>query len=113
MHLLDWKEVLNIVDEYMDLIIKTWRKDIILEKESNIEPSNVNPTYFEDISDLKTLLQFTINLLGNCVQKDAYNSAEVSNYDKNNDNLMEVILIILIHVNYSTLLNYSMHMTIS
>ena len=77
MHLLDWKEVLNIVDEYIELIIKTWRKEIILEKESNVLPNNVNPTYYDDISDLKCLLEFTSNVLGNCVQKDVYNSTEV------------------------------------
>jgi hypothetical protein len=80
--LVEWIEVLNIIDEHMTAVISQ-NEDLFLPDKPPASESS-DPTGSQDAAtaenikrDLCVCLKFTIMLLDNAVNKEIYNSVEV------------------------------------
>lgn len=80
--LADWKGVLNKLDQRLCNIMNKWRTKLVLSVKKN-EPSESTESSMEnDVDDLKVVLKFTAQLLRSAINKEVYNSTEVSYYCK-------------------------------
>lgn len=80
-HLSDWKDVLNKIDQQLSNTLHAWRKNIVLlGKEDGGTEQVEDASYFSDVEDLKTMLKFTSQLLKCSINKEVYNSTEVSTF---------------------------------
>ena len=80
--LADWKKVLNKLDLRICNIMHAWRHEIILSAETSGDQPPESADLLSDLDDLKLILRFTSSLLRNAINKEVYNSAEVSKHNK-------------------------------
>eukprot|EP01032_Pedospumella_encystans_P035487 gene35487-40142_t len=76
-HLLDWKDVFNKLDERLTNIMHARRHELVLtDKEAVVSEGTPTRDLETDVRELKTILKFTAQVLENSIFKDVYNSAE-------------------------------------
>lgn len=71
--------MLNKLDQRMCNIMHAWRKYLVLTPESSRDDEQPTSSGMEvDVADLKEILRFNTQLLRSSINKEVYNSAEVS-----------------------------------